>query len=226
MIQPISDSTRVVDTVRARLRDAIASGALEPGARLSVPELARQLGVSRSPVREAVLQLVADGLAVDRARRGVVVVQVAASDLFEIHQIEESLAGLAARLCADRVTDTFIESARAALAAQAVAVREADAMAYRRTDGEFHALIAAHCGNRRLERFLTVLRAELQLGLGAVARNASHLKRGLAEHRRVLRALERRDAAAAEAAMRAHVARTRAAVEAQLRRDGKDGRHA
>jgi DNA-binding GntR family transcriptional regulator len=192
---------------------------------LSVPELARQLNVSRSPVREAVLQLVADGLAVERSRRGVVVNQVAAADLFEIHQIEESLAGLAAGLCAARVTEAFLEAMREVLEEQAVAVQGQDAQRYRLTDGRFHALIAGHCGNRRLEHFLTLLRAELQLGLGVVARDPAHLTRGLAEHRKVLRALERRDAVAAEAAMRTHVARTRKAVEAQLKK-GKGGQHA
>ena len=227
MIEPISENARVVDAVRARLRNAILDGALEPGAKLSVPELARQLGVSRSPVREAVLQLVSDGLAVEQARRGVVVNRVEVQDLFEIHQIEESLAGLAASLCAAHVTNGLLEAIRDVLEDQSKAVRSGSANHYRRTDNQFHALIAAHCGNRRLERFLSLLRTELQLGLGAAARDPTHLKRGLAEHRKILRAIERRDASAAETAMRAHVARTRAVVERQLEQQRrKDTAHA
>uniref|UniRef100_UPI00286E338F GntR family transcriptional regulator n=1 Tax=Deinococcus sp. TaxID=47478 RepID=UPI00286E338F len=69
MLQPLP-SVRVVDQVRQSLRNAIMNGELPPGTRLSVPDLARRLNVSRSPVREAVLQLVSEGLAVEHSRRG------------------------------------------------------------------------------------------------------------------------------------------------------------
>lgn len=215
---PIIDQSRVVDAVRARLRQAILEGHLEPGAKLSVPELARKLNVSRSPVREAVLQLVAEGLAVEQARRGVIVSKVEGADLLEIHQLEEPVAALAARLCAQNASPEALRLMREVLETQAEAVNAGDASAYRETDDRFHALIAMNAGNRRLERVLDGLRAELRLGLLAAARNPAHLKRGLREHRTILRALEKRDSHAAEAAMCSHIANTRAEVERQLER--------
>jgi DNA-binding GntR family transcriptional regulator len=87
----LSPATRIVDTVQDALRDAIFGGSLRAGEALSVPELARRLNVSRSPVREAVLGLVAQGLAVEQPRRGVVVATIEADDLVAIHEVREFL---------------------------------------------------------------------------------------------------------------------------------------
>lgn len=221
-IEPINDQSRVVDAVRARLRDAILGGRLGPGEKLSVPELARTLNVSRSPVREAVLQLVSEGLAVEQARRGVVVSRVEIEDILEIHQLEEPVAGLAARLCARNATREVLQALRAILETQAEAVQTGNAALYRETDDQFHALIASSAGNRRLGRVLTALRAELRLGLRAAASDPAHLKRGHREHRAIMRALERCDGNAAESAMRAHVVNTRDVASRQLGRELKE----
>src|SRR6478609_5245849 len=93
----LAPSGRIVDAVQESLRQAIFAGALRAGEALSVPELARRLNVSRSPVREAVLGLVAQGLAVEQPRRGVVVATIAADDLVAIHEVREFLEAGAAR---------------------------------------------------------------------------------------------------------------------------------
>ena len=87
----LKPSERIVDSVHAALRAAILDGSLAPGQALSVPELSRQLDVSRSPVREAVLALVADGLAVEQPRRGAAVAEIAAADMLEIHEVREGV---------------------------------------------------------------------------------------------------------------------------------------
>jgi DNA-binding GntR family transcriptional regulator len=68
-----------------------------------VPELARRLNVSRSPIREAGLQLVSEGLAVEQPRRSVVVAMIELNDVLDIHEIREFVEALSARLCADRI---------------------------------------------------------------------------------------------------------------------------
>jgi DNA-binding GntR family transcriptional regulator len=88
-LQPLRSAIRIVDAVHESLREGIMSGVLVPGQQLSVPELARRLNVSRSPIREAVLQLVSDGLAVEQPRKGVVVATVELDDVLEIHEIRE-----------------------------------------------------------------------------------------------------------------------------------------
>src|SRR5215470_13002902 len=99
----MTTAARIVDSVQDTLRDAIFGGALRAGEALRVPELARRLNVSRSPVREAVLGLVAQGLAVEQPRRGVVVATIAEQDLVAIHEVREFLEAGAARLAARRI---------------------------------------------------------------------------------------------------------------------------
>src|SRR5437764_1630248 len=105
----LKSPTRIVDSVQATLRDAILDGALRAGEPLSVPELARRLNVSRSPVREAVLGLVAQGLAVEQPRRGVVVATVDPADLLAIHEVRVFLEAGAASLCAQCASDDHIK---------------------------------------------------------------------------------------------------------------------
>src|SRR3954467_13176291 len=110
---PLLDaSARIVDTVQVALRQAIFQGTLRAGEQLSVPELARRLNVSRSPVREAVLGLVAQGLAGEQPRRGVVVATIAADDLVAIHEVREFLEAGAARLCARRIDKAGVDRLR------------------------------------------------------------------------------------------------------------------
>src|SRR3954454_21776569 len=132
---PLLDaSARIVDTDRVALRQAIFQGTLRAGEPLSVPELARRLNVSRSPVREAVLGLVAQGLAVEQPRRGVVVATVKAADLLAIHEIRVFLEACAARLAAQRIAAEQIKALRAMLREQEAAVKSTDAAGYFRTN--------------------------------------------------------------------------------------------
>jgi DNA-binding GntR family transcriptional regulator len=205
---------RLIDAVHRELRAAILSGDPAPGRQLSVPELSRQLGVSRGLVREAVLQLVADGLAEERPRRGVVVATIGPAEFRHIHQIREVLEGLAARLCAEGATEQLIGKLRAALDDQRQAMAAADSAGYTDTDRRFHSLLADACGNPMLAAFIERLHAQMQLALSLVAEAPQHRQHGHDELTRVLQAVCDRDPEAAEAAMRAHIRRTRSAVNA------------
>src|SRR5882672_7854975 len=108
-LSALSPSGRIVDAVQDALREAIFGGTLRAGEPLSVPELARRLNVSRSPVREAVLGLVAQGLAVEQPRRGVVVATVDPADLLAIHEVRVFLEAGSASLCAQRASDGSIK---------------------------------------------------------------------------------------------------------------------
>ena len=204
----MSPATRIVDAVQDALRDAIFGGSLRAGEALSVPELARRLNVSRSPVREAVLGLVAQGLAVEQPRRGVVVATIAEDDLVAIHEVREFLEAGAARLAAARIDQAGVERLRAILAAQKRAVKDKDAAGYFRTDAELHRAIAEAAGNARLEQVLHTLENQMRIALRRAASNESHIRAGHDEHRRVVEAIAAGDEAAAEQAMRQHIANT------------------
>lgn len=204
---------RVVDAVRETLREAILEGRLLPGQKLSVPELARQMGVSRSPVREAILQLVAEGLAVERTRRGVVVAKLSLRDLGEIYEVREVLEPLAARLAAQRVRPEQLRAMWAVLEEQRQAVEAGDAQHFNQTNQQLHALISQSSGNPRLQRILALLFGEMQLAFRTLSNNPAHTMRGHQEHRQIVEALEARNPSAAEAAMRVHLTNTRLEID-------------
>ncbi|WP_027894255.1 GntR family transcriptional regulator [Calidithermus chliarophilus] len=212
-IPMLPPNERVVDTVRETLREAILEGRLAPGQKLSVPELARQMGVSRSPVREAILQLVGEGLAVERTRRGVVVANLSARDLGEIYEVREVLEALAVRLAAQRARPEQLRAMRDVLERQRQAVESRDPQLYSQTNQQLHTLISQSSGNPRLQRILALLFGEMQLAFRTLSNNPAHTMRGHQEHRRIVEALEARDSGAAEAAMRRHLASTRLEID-------------
>ena len=205
----LKPAERIVDSVHAALRAAILDGGLSPGQSLSVPDLSRQLEVSRSPVREALLALVADGLAVEHPRRGVSVVEVEASDLLEIHEVREGVEAQAARLSAERAPDETLRHLADILLQQRAVVGRDDAPGWFRTNAEFHCAIAKGAGNRRLSEVLLTLEAQMQLGLRQVSSDQKQRQRGLAEHHAILDAIARRDPDGAERAMRDHIRHTK-----------------
>lgn len=209
-MQPIA-SARVVDVVRDQLRSAILAGDIAPGSRLSVPELARQLGVSRSPVREAVLLLVGEGLAVEQSRRGVEVARLELADVLELYELRTSLESLAARHAAERMTSTDLAALRGVLDAQGAAA-VGDARSFRELDHRFHEIVSRTCGNARLARHAALLAREMRLAGPLLVGAPWHLRQSHEEHRTIERALRQRDGPAAENAMRAHLSRVSQSV--------------
>ncbi len=212
----LKPTARIVDSVHHALREAILAGTLSPGQALSVPELARQLDVSRSPVREAVLALVADGLAVEQPRRGVAVVVIDAADLLEIHEVRECVEGQAARLCAERASNATVRALSAVLTQQAAIVKCDDAAGWYDTNASFHGLIAEGAGNRRLAEVLLALQRQMRLGLRSVSSEPEQRRRGLGEHSAILDALIAQKGDLAERVMRDHILRTRATLAKSL----------
>ena len=212
----LKPAERIVDSVHAALRAAILDGGLTPGQPLSVPDLSRQLEVSRSPVREALLALVADGLAVEHPRRGVSVVEVETSDLLEIHEVREGVEAQAARLCAERATDAVLRRLADVLVQQRAVVERNDASGWFRTNAKFHGAIAEGTGNRRLSEVLLTLEAQMQLGLRQVSSDQEQRRRGLTEHHAILDAIARRDPDGAERAMRDHIRHTKETLAERL----------
>ncbi|TSA87529.1 GntR family transcriptional regulator [Deinococcus detaillensis] len=215
LLRPVP-SIRVVDAVHQRIRQAILTGELPPGARLSVPDLARRLDVSRSPIREAVLHLVAEGLAVEHSRRGAEVARVNLSDLLEIYAVRAALEGLAAQLCAESMSAADLTALRGVLDAQGAPAVSGDVAGYRELDLRFHQIIVQSCGNSRLAKSAEQLTAELSLATRLMADSAEHLRASHTEHRRIVAALIERRPDEAERAMREHLARVSGAVQAKV----------
>lgn len=191
------------------LRDAVISQQIPAGARLSVPELARRLGISRSPVREAIARLVHDRLAISEARRGAVVASLSREDLMEIYDVREVLEGLACRLAADRLTDEELAALGQVVADHRHAVEAGDVDEHMRLDQSFHAAVRRATHNVRLIEGLDRLQGQIRMAMATTRQSAGGMEQALAEHEEVLAALRQRDSALAEQVGRGHITRLR-----------------
>jgi DNA-binding GntR family transcriptional regulator len=188
------------------LRERIASGELAPGTALSVPAIATQLGVSRSPVREAVQALISDGLATHTPFAGAKVAHLDDDRIRDVLLVRRELEGLAAELAAREATDAVIAALRASLDAQRGRIEgPADEAADRRLDLEFHALVRAACGNEPLIDALARVEAVSHLSRSAMWSITDNRRLALVEHEAIFAALEHGDDAGARLAARAHV---------------------
>lgn len=194
--------TQVLDTLR---RD-IVEGRIAPGTVLSAAEVASQLEVSRSPAREAILQLQNEGLLTIVPRRGAVVLEGDVSDIEQIFQFREPLEGMAAALAAARIQTDELERLRDAFEAHADAIRRHDLDSHLRLDEEFHTLFIDASGNERIVDSLRTVRGQLRV---ITRRNSSEPGAMddviIGAHQAILDAIAAGDAREAERVARAHV---------------------
>jgi len=152
------------------LRDCLLSGQFSPGTPLIEREWAERLGVSRNPVREALMQLESEGLVVSKPG-GRYVVTLAERDINELYQVRLLLERLAVRLAAQNVNDEAARLLVEQSQLMARAIAQNDVIAYRRSDVETHRVIWRASGNRHLHRALETLLGPIFM---LVARHAEH----------------------------------------------------
>lgn len=207
-------------TVTELVRKAIVEGRVAPGERLKEEELARELGISRTPVREALLILQAEGLVDAAPNRGATVRAHTADDLEELYELRALLEGYAARRAARRIDDDQIrrlqESCERFATLQGAAVEAIVA-----ENATFHGLVLEAAGSTRL---LGMVRSVVELPLvyrSYVTYSPEQTGISLHYHRQIAAALERRDAERAELIMKEHVYEARDLLVAHVR--GSDG---
>jgi DNA-binding GntR family transcriptional regulator len=188
-----------------RLRGEIMDGQLQPGHRMVEQELSKRLQVSRTPVREALSRLHADGLLVQLPRVGLAVAQLDEAAVVELYETREALEGTAAHLAARYANPRDIAAMRQILAAEADAAEEPGLL--QRHNRAFHGALLTAAHNRFLLKSVQAMHDALALLGSTTLVGGNRRKEAEAEHRRVLEAVERRDSAAAEMEMRAHVRR-------------------
>jgi DNA-binding GntR family transcriptional regulator len=200
-------SERVGEAVYRQLRQWILDGRLPPGSRLSVPAIARELGVSRSPVRDAVLHLVREGLGQETLNRGAVVRTIGRQELANLYEAGEALEGMAARLAAHRCGPALRRRLSELLDMHRQVV-VSDVSRDLELEAAFHREIRTAAANPVLSRMLDEIHGQVML-----ATRASGVTGGLAhaveDHGDVLEAILSGDVEASEAAARRHVSRLR-----------------
>jgi DNA-binding GntR family transcriptional regulator len=201
------------DEVAAQLRERIFSGELAPGAFLDEIALAAQLSISRTPLREALKVLTAEGLVRHEPRRGCFVNQVTAKDLDEIFPVIALLEGRCAHEAAAHASEADLQALQVLhdkLARHAKARRINE---YYAVNFEIHEAIIALAANRWLAQVIGDLRKIVKLARLQQLHAPGRLEQSLAEHLAVFAALKARDPEGAEAAMRTHLIRQRTALQ-------------
>lgn len=195
------------DTVKDRLLAAILDGRYPPGARIVETQVARQLGTSQAPVREALRDLEALGVVEITAFRGARVRRPTPDELLEALDVRCELEALAVRLAASRLTDEELADLGERLEAMARASAEGDTVAEAAADAAFHGRIVELAGNRTLVRVWERLEPFSRTYISLAIPGADQA-RIVGLHRGVLDALSGRDPVAAETALRHHFADT------------------
>jgi DNA-binding GntR family transcriptional regulator len=194
---------RVVDA----LRDAIIAGRLKPGERIRERELVALLGVSRSPLREAIRILETEGLIASTPHRGARVSELSTSDLRDMLHVRIMLETFAAGLAIERLGDADLKAMEDQVKRARAAGRRVDVAANFDLGLEFHDLLVRACGNRKV--------AQLHEGLKQHQRRYQHFAfqrvgrdlRAMDEHAEMIAALRRRDLRAVERGLQAHLLR-------------------
>jgi DNA-binding GntR family transcriptional regulator len=185
------------------IRSAIQGGQLQPGERLRESELAKQIGLSRTPIREALSRLQTEGLVAHDATRGVVVAELDYSMVTELYFMREVLEGTAARLVAQHASDVEI-SILEDLCQQYEAALGNEA-ALTASNRRFHDTLYRCSHNRYLLNMVTVLHDALSLLGATTLSQPERADETLREHRAVVAAVRARDPDAAEQALRSHI---------------------
>ena len=203
--------SRVADAY-AQLKDEILSNRMPPGFQAPEPEIALRLGMSRTPVREALIRLEAEGLVELIPRRGARVLPIRADDMREIYEILTSLESDAAAALARRTpsADQLLPLSTATHDMEN-ALKDEDRDAWAEADDRFHRTLLELHGNRRLRSFVQALSDQAHRARIATLRLRDMPKRSTEDHRDILEALKAGDEDGARDAFREH--RKRAAAE-------------
>jgi DNA-binding GntR family transcriptional regulator len=181
------------DTLVGHLRDMIIEGQLPPGSRLHEGQLGEELGVSRTPLREAIKYLASEGLVELVQSRGAVVKRFDAKDVHDMLVVIGNLEELAGRLCCRNASDAEIATIRAAHDEMTRLYGIGDRLAYYKLNQEIHTLIVRYSGNEALAHVHATLQMRLKRIRFIGHEGPERWAAAIAEHEEMITALERRD---------------------------------
>lgn len=197
------------DQVSRALRAAIVSGELEPGQVYSAPALGSRFGVSATPVREAMLDLVRENLVETVPNKGYRVTEMDERDLDQVTELRMLVEPpLTARVVPDIPAEDF-PSLRALAQRIVDGAASGDLVAYTEADRQFHLTLLGYAGNQRVNALISELRGHTRLYGLATLSERGELEAVAQEHHTILDAIEARDATRVEALMREHISQTR-----------------
>lgn len=204
------------DVVFHTLREAILRGDLKPGERLMELQLAAKLGVSRTPIREAIRMLEQEGLAVTIPRKGAEVAKMTLKDMEDVLEIREVLDELAVKLACDRISAEQLERLRIVKKDFELNTKSKDVKKIAESDVLFHDIIYEATDNPKLVSMLSNLREQVYRYRVEYLKDAGSYPVLIKEHEAIFQCLEARDSVKAAQAMHEHVKNQAVAVKAVI----------
>lgn len=208
------------DVVFNTLREAILKGDLKPGERLMELQLASQLGVSRTPIREAIRMLEQEGLAVTMPRKGAEVAKMTLKGMEDVLEIRAALDELASQLACERMTEEQMEQLQARKAAFEKSLTTGNVKAIAEADVNFHDVIYEATGNPKLVNMLNNLREQIYRYRVEYLKDEKNYPKLIEEHEAIYQALINRNKEAARSSIGEHVENQAIAVKEVIVKQG------
>lgn len=193
------------DVVFNTLRQAILKGELAPGERLMEIQLAERLGVSRTPIREAIRKLELEGLVNMVPRKGAEVAKISEKHLKDVLEVRRALEELAVELSCRRLSDEAVCKLREANARMKTEMENPDSTIMAEVDEEFHDIIYLGTGNERLIQMLNNLREQMYRYRLEYIKDKGSRANLVKEHEEIIRAMESRNVDEAKSIIRSHI---------------------
>lgn len=193
------------ELVLEAIREAIINGTLKPRERLMEIQLAEELGVSRTPIREAFRKLEMEGFVVMVPRKGAYVADLSFKDIADVFEIRSALEGLAASLAAQRITEEELDELERCLVEKADAIVTNNIEKLVLVDTKFHETIYKASRNERLTNIISNLREQIQRFRATTLAYPGRMQESLDEHRAIVEALQARDAKQAQQLAGEHI---------------------
>lgn len=187
------------------LKKEIIKGSFKPGDKVLEGRIAEQMGISRTPVREAIRELAAEGFVTLSPNQGVVVRSVSAESIREVLQIHSVLEGLAARLSCEVINEEDLKELENYVNKMEKLTNKKDLSTYSEVDLRFHELIVNICRNKRLMQMRKNISDQAQRYRISSLRIPRRLKESLKEHRKILEAFKTKDPKKADSMSQKHI---------------------
>ncbi|MDE6530201.1 MAG: GntR family transcriptional regulator [Lachnospiraceae bacterium] len=204
------------DVVFKTLRKAILLGELEPGERLREIQLAERMGVSRTPIREAIRMLELEGLVVMKPRCGAEVSQITAKGLKDVLEVRTALEELAIKLACDRITREQLERLKTTMEEFEKAIHSKKEVKIAEADVRFHDIIVEASGNDRLMQMTSNLSEQFYRYRYEYVKDAGRHEELIEEHRNMVESIVRKDKQKAAEIMRLHITNQETAIARKL----------
>lgn len=205
------------DVVFNTLRKAILTGQLKPGERLMEVHLANRLGVSRTPIREAIRKLELEGLVIMVPRRGAEVARITEKSLRDVLEVRRALDALSVELACERITGEDIDRLYKACQEFERAARNEDAAVTARADVALHDIIVEATGNKRLQQLVNNLSEQMYRYRFVYIKEESQHDILIAEHREIYESIAGRDKERAAKAASIHIDNQEKSIIRQIR---------